>query len=149
MNFLAVPLPRPRPVKWALWLALATSLVGVLNLFLFMPSLLAYFQAQGLPAESLNSGILYGSALVSLGLTVLFCFFMARGNNVVRWIWMVFAAYGLLSGLGNVGMAFAISLVFGILALGLQLATLSSVVLLFLPVSSGWFKAVKQARSAA
>lgn len=148
MNFLAVPLPRPRPVKWALWLALASSLAGALSFFLFLPDVLTYLQAQGLPAESLNAGILYGSTLVSLGLTVLLCFLMARGNNVVRWIWTVFATYGLLSGLGNVGMAFAISPVFGILGLGLQLATLASVVLLFLPVSSGWFKAVKQAGSA-
>lgn len=40
MNFLAVSLPRPRPVKWALWLALASSLAGALSFFLFLPDVL-------------------------------------------------------------------------------------------------------------
>jgi len=148
MSNLASPTSRPRFVNAAMLIAVAVSLAGVVNMFLFMPSLMAYMQAQGLQAEALSSGVMYGAAIGSAVLTVVFCFFIARASNVARWIWAVFTAYGALSALGSISATFAISVLFGVVGMVLQMLAVASVVLLFMPVSNAWFKTVKQAKAA-
>ena len=148
MSFPATALPRPRLVNVAVSIALCMSVAGVAMMFFFLPSLIAYMQAQGLPAEALSQGIMLGSAAAGLLFTAVMCFFIARGNNVVRWIWSAFAAYGLISAIGGMGMAFGISTLYGVLGISLQVLSITSVVLLFMPVSSAWFKAVKLAKTA-
>jgi hypothetical protein len=147
MSISATTLPRPRLVNAAILIALVVSLAGVVVLFWFMPNLIAHMKAQGLPIEELQSGVMYGGAIGGVLLTAVLCFFIARGNNVVRWVWAVFTAYGLVSAIGGIGTTFSISPLFGIIGLALQLLAMTSVVLLFMPVSTAWFNTVKHARA--
>jgi hypothetical protein len=142
-------LPRPRLVNVAILIALGISLAGVVSLFLFMPSLIAHMQAQGLPTEGFNNGLMYGGSIAGVLFTAVICFFISRGNNAVRWVWAVFTAYGLVSAIGGMGMTFSISTTFGLIGITLQLLAITSAVLLFVPVSTAWFRAVKQASRAA
>ena len=148
MSFPSSALPRPRLVNVALSIALCMSAAGGVMMFFYLPSLTAYIQAQGLPTEALSQGIMMGGAAAAVLFTAVMCFFIARGSNVVRWIWAVFAAYGLVSAVGGMGMTFSISILFGVLGITLQVLSITSAVLLFMPVSSAWFKAVKLAKTA-
>lgn len=139
-------LSRPRFVNWAMIIALGVTVIGAVNLSLFVPQMKAYLGAQGIPVEEIGNGMLYGSAMGSMVLVAIFCFFIARGSNVARWIWTVFAAYGAVSAVGNLGMIFQISLVYAIVAIALQLMFIAATVLLFMPESGAWFKATKLAR---
>ncbi len=148
MSIAASSLPRPGLVNMAISLAMAVSLAGIVVLFFFLPNMIAHLQAQGLPTEALSGAIMYGGAAAGVLFVGILCFFIARGNNVVRWVWAVFTAYGLISAIGGMGMTFGISPLFGVIGIALQLLSIISVVLLFMPVSTAWFKAVKQAKLA-
>ena len=148
MSIATSSLPRPGLVNMAISLAMAVSLAGVVVLFFFLPNMMAHMQAQGLPTEAISGGVMYGAALAGVLFVGILCFFIARGNNVVRWVWAVFSVYGFISALGGMGMTFGISPLFGVIGIALQLLSIISVVLLFMPVSTAWFKAVKQAKLA-
>lgn len=140
-------LPRPRLVNLSMMLALFSALAGAASLFMVMPKMMENLGEQGLPVDELGSGILYGGAIGGVVMVAIFCFFIARGSNVARWVWALFAAYGAVSAPGSIATALNISTLFAGVGIVLQLLSIASTVLLFMPESGAWFKAVKLART--
>ncbi len=152
MNILPTVDPRhlrPQTIIRSIQLLLLSFVVGSINAYFVFPALMEQLRASGLGEDAIPSNtVLWVGLLVGMVLNAVLLSFVWRGSNVARWILALFTAYGLFSGLGaleqykSIGMS---ALAAGVVA---HLLAVAAVVVLFLPISSAWFKAVAARKSA-
>jgi hypothetical protein len=135
---------RPWSVNGAILIALAVSVIGSGALLLFWPDVTEHLQQQGMLAD-LDDGFVYAGIVGGVILVAVLCFFLGRGSDVARWSWALLTAYGVVAALGSAELVLASAPLYGLIGAALQLLAIVSVVLLFLPGSAAWFKAMKPA----
>ena len=133
---------RPNSIVTFERLYLGSLALGILNFFLSFDQMKAAMAAEpGIAKVGFGSGMLIGVFVVSLLISLLLWFFIARkASNVAKWILVVFTAFGLL-GLPNV--ISQLSTTPGltpVLALVITIIQLIAVYFLFRPDAAAWLK---------
>ena len=137
---------RPAVLNQGVLICAAVGVVGFIASFFTTRMTQNYLTAQGMPADVVaasGSGMTVVMAVVGLALNLLCLYFIAKGKNVARIIWLVLVVLGLISVLLAMGLFFKISVMLGLFALVSQLANLVGTVMMWLPASSDWFKEMK------
>ncbi|RSZ59652.1 hypothetical protein HF313_12940 [Massilia atriviolacea] len=136
--------PRARTVTVAVGLLLLNAVAGMVLGVIYMPEVLA---TQNVPlGDGWMKNVVYGGIAFGIVLMLVLMYFIARGSNVARWIWLVMSVIGFLNAYSAVKTAFVISPLYGTLATISQLIALAGTILLFVPASNQWMRAVAQAR---
>lgn len=136
--------PRPRTVSLALVLFVLNVVLGMILTVIYLPDMLA---TQSITlGDGFAKNAAYGGIAFGIVLTLVLMYFIARGSNVARWIWVVMAVIGFLNAYSALKTAFVISPVYGALATISQLLALAGTILLFVPASNRWMREVAQAR---
>ncbi|NHZ87841.1 hypothetical protein F2P45_02165 [Massilia sp. CCM 8733] len=140
----AIP-PRPRTISLALALFVLNALLGMVLTVLYLPDVFATQNA--VLGEGMMKNLAYGGIAFGIILMVIMLYYIARGSNVARWIWTAMAVLGFLNAYAALKMAFVISPTYGALLSLSQLLSLAGTILLFVPASSAWIRAVTLARN--
>ena len=143
---LETAIERPAVLNKGLMICAGAAAIGFLSSFFTKGITNDYMVAQGLPAEAVaaSGGMTNVMVFVALALNLLCLFFIAKGKNVARIIWLVLVVLSVLSVLISVAMIFQISVVLALLMLVFQLATLAGTVMMWLQPSSDWFKQMQE-----
>lgn len=142
---LPLPLPpRPRSISQALALFLFNVVLGLVLTLVYLPDMLATQNV--LMGEGIMKNLAYGGLVFGMAVVLLLVYFIARGSNVARWIWLAMAVLGFLNAYTAVKTAFVVSPLYGTLATLSQLAALIGTILLFVPASNRWMREAAQAR---
>ena len=143
---LETEIERPAVLNLGLMLCAGAAAVGTVSTFFTTGLTKTYLAEQGLPPEVVAqaaSGSTTVIAFISLFFTLLCLFFIAKGKNVARIIWLVLVVLGLLGLQMSAGLVFKMSMLLGLFSLVLQLANLAGTVTMWLKPSSDWFKAMQ------
>ena len=140
---LETAIERPAVLNKGLMICAGVAVIGFIASFFTTSMMKTYLSAQGMPPEAVaaaGGGMTMVMTVIGLALNLLCLYFIAKGKNVARIIWLVLIVLGLLSVLISVPMFFKISVVMALLLLVLQLASLAGTVMMWLQPSSDWFK---------
>ena len=140
---LPVP-PRPGSITLALALFVLNVVMGMALTVIYLPDMLAT-QNVAL-GDGFMKNLAYGGVAFGIILTLILMYFISRGSNVARWIWVVMAVIGFLNAYTALKTAFVISPLYGTLATVSQLLALAGTILLFVPASNRWMREVAQTR---
>ena len=144
---LETAIERPAVLNKGLMICAGVAVIGFIASFFTTSMMKTYLSAQGMPPEAVaaaGGGMTMVMTVIGLALNLLCLFFIAKGKNVARIIWLVLVVLGLLSVLISVAMFFKISVVLALLMLVFQLATLAGTVMMWLQPSSDWFKQMQE-----
>lgn len=126
-----------RPASIVLFerLVLLSILIGIANTILVWDQLNAEVAQQGV-----GTGMVLGIQGVTIALYLLLIWFITRkGSPVAKWIYVVFAALGLVVGLLGIGQAFAMGTLSGVLSIIGYVLAVVTIWLLFRPDAKAWF----------
>ncbi len=138
---------RPAVLNKGLMICAGVAAVGFIASFFTTSMTKSYLAAQGMPPEAIaaaSGGMTMVMAFIGMALNLLCLYFIAKGKNVARIIWLVLVVLGVLSVLISVAMVFKVSMVLGLFMLVFQLATLAGTVMMWLQPSSDWFKQMQE-----
>ena len=138
---------RPAVLNKGLMICAGVAAVGFIASFFTTSMVKSHLAAQGMPPEvvaAAGGGMTMVMAFIGLALNLLCLYFIAKGKNVARIIWLVLVVLSVLSVLISVAMIFQISVVLALLMLVFQLATLAGTVMMWLKPSSDWFKQMQE-----
>lgn len=131
---------RPKSIiafERAFWASFAVGLIG--SLLTWDDVLKTYQRDPSISAMGFGSGFLIAILGISFGIQLLFWYFIARkASNVMRWIYAVLMALGIVSSLAMLNdpaLPGGISLVF---SLGSSALTALAIFFLFRPDASAW-----------
>ena len=144
---LETAIERPAVLNKGLMICAGVAVIGFIASFFTTSMMKTYLSAQGMPPEAVaaaGGGMTMVMTVIGLALNLLCLYFIAKGKNVARIIWLVLIVLGLLSVLISVPMFFKISVVMALLLLVLQLASLAGTVMMWLQPSSDWFKQMQE-----
>ena len=143
---LETAIERPAVLNKGLMICAGAAAIGFLSSFFTKGITNDYMVAQGLPAEAVaaSGGMTNVMVFVALALNLLCLFFIAKGKNVARIIWLVLMVLGVLGALMSLFLFFKISAVLALFILVLQFASLAGTVMMWLQPSSDWFKQMQE-----
>ena len=141
---LETEIERPAVLNQGLMICAGVAAVGFIASFFTSSMVKSHLTAQGLPPETVaaaaGGGMTMVMAVIGLALNLLCLYFIAKGKNVARIIWLVLVVLGVLGAVMSLFMFFGVSAVLALFILALQLGTLVGTVMMWLQPSSDWFR---------
>ena len=133
---------RPNSIVWFERLFLGSLLLGVINAFLVYDNVVAVMDADpNMAALGMGGGFAIVIWVVSFAISLLLWYLIARkASTVAKWIFVVLTVVGLLMTSLNPGEMLTFANILTGLIFVMQLA---SVVVLFFPDATAWFKAAR------
>ena len=132
---------RPQSIELFEKVFLGSIALGLVNTALSWGALTASLQGAGNPAATMGPSLMIFSIALSLVISLLLWFFIARrASNVAKWIYVVITAigvFGVLSSLANPLMPKGLTMIGGFVATGLQVF---AAWLLFKPDAVAWLE---------
>jgi hypothetical protein len=132
---------RPQSIELFEKVYLGSIALGLVNTALSWGALTATLQNAGNAAVAMGPGLMIMSIAISLVISVLLWFFIARrASNIAKWIYVVITAigvFGVISSLANPLAPKGVTMIGGFVATGLQVF---AAWLLFKPDSVAWLE---------
>ena len=144
---LETAIERPAVLNKGLMICAGVAVIGFIASFFTTSMMKTYLSAQGMPPEAVaaaGGGMTMVMTVIGLALNLLCLFFIAKGKNVARIIWLVLVVLGVLGAVMSLFMFFGVSAVLALFILALQLGTLAGTVMMWLQPSSDWFKEMQE-----
>lgn len=120
----------PKSVRWAVWLAVASVAIGLINTIRLYPS----------SSATISPTILVLAAVISTAFWAGLVYLFATGRNWARWIFVVIAFLAIPGALVSLSVYPLTDLPTAAISLSQQTANLIAAILLLLPVSTQWYR---------